>query len=198
MQCSWGGDAMPNRVGAALGVCIIGLALLGCEYAGLLRPSVLSELDPPTVRLLNELPEVDQPNEATIARLFATGGLAHAEPGPDGILRAAISVPEGQMIWKPAIVVMPYGGELELVFSNRDDALHMAFLPSNGGREVVELPPGQAGRARIRLDGPGLYWFGCPVANHVGRGMLGFVLVEGDAPPAARLDRPPQKQPTRG
>jgi PQQ system protein len=188
---------MPRRFRDALLLGTIAGALAGCEYGGLLRPSVLSQLDPPTVRLLNELPEVDRPNEATIARLFATGGLAHAEEGADGVLRAAIGVPEGQMIWRPAIVVMPRGGELELTFSNRDDTLHMAFLPSNGGREIVELPPGQAGRARIRLDGPGLYWFGCPVANHVGRGMLGFVLVKGEAPAEARLDRPPQTQPTR-
>ena len=99
------------------------------------------------------------------------------------------------MIWKPAIIVMPRGGELELVFSNRDDALHMAFLPSNGAREIVELPPGQAGRVRLRLDGPGLYWFGCPVANHAGRGMLGLVIVRGETPPEARLDRPKQRRP---
>ena len=60
---------------------LLGHMTTGCEYAGLLRPSVLSQLDPPTVRLLNELPEVDRPNEATAARLFATGSLAHAEPG---------------------------------------------------------------------------------------------------------------------
>jgi hypothetical protein len=60
---------------------LLGLMTTGCEYAGLLRPRVLSQLDPPTVRLLNKLPEVDRPNEATVARLFATGGLAHAEPG---------------------------------------------------------------------------------------------------------------------
>jgi PQQ system protein len=189
---------MPRALRGALILSGIAISLAGCEYAGLLRPSVLSQLDPPTVRLLNELPNVDRPNEATITRLFATGGLAQAEEGPDGVLRAAIGVPEGQMIWRPAIVVMPRGGELELQFSNYDDALHMAFLPSNGAREIVELPPGKAGRARVRLDGPGLYWFGCPVANHVGRGMLGFVLVNGDAPPAAKLDRPPQRQPTRG
>jgi len=177
-------------------VGLMAFAITGCDYIGLLRPSVLSQLDPATVRLLNELPEVDRPNEAIVARLFATGGLARAEEGADGVLRASVSAPAGQMIWKPAIIVMPRGGELELLFSNHDDALHMAFLPSNGGREIVELPQGQAGRARIRLDGPGLYWFGCPVGNHVGRGMLGFVLVKGDAPTEAKLDRPPQQQPT--
>jgi PQQ system protein len=149
------------------------------------------------VRLLNELPEVDRPNEATVARLFATGGLAHAEEGADGVLRTTIAVPPGQMIWKPAIVVMPRGGELELAFANHDEALHMAFLPSNGARQLVELPAQKAGRARVRLDGPGLYWFGCPVGNHVGRGMLGFILVKGVAPTEARQDRPAQPQPTR-
>ena len=113
------------------------------------------------------------------------------------MLRAAVDVPPGQLIWKPAILVMPRGGELELTFENHDQALHMAFLPSNGARQIVELPAQEAGRARVRLDGPGLYWFGCPVANHVGRGMLGFILVGGGAPAEARLDRPPQPQPTR-
>src|SRR5919206_1956 len=117
---------MPRALFQGLAFGLIALALGGCEYAGLLRPSVLSQLDPPTVRLLNELPEVDRPNEATIARLFATGGLAHAEAGADGVLRASIGVPEGQMIWKPAVVVMPRGGDLELTLSNYDDALHMA------------------------------------------------------------------------
>ena len=189
---------MPRALRDALVLGVAAAALAGCEYAGLLRPSVISQLDPPTARLLNELPAVDRPNEATVARLFATGGLAHAEEGADGVLRASVDVPKGQMIWRPAVVVMPRGGELELLFANRDDGHHMAFLPSNGGREVLELPPGQAGRARVRLDGPGLYWFGCPVGNHVGRGMLGFVLVKGEAPPGAKLDRPPQRQPTRG
>ena len=32
---------------------------------------------------------------------------------------------------------------------------------------------------RLRLDQPGLYWFGCPVSNHAGRGMLGLIVVAG-------------------
>lgn len=50
-------------------------------------------------------------------------------------------------------------------------------------------------KARITLDGPGYYWFGCPVGNHVGRGMLGQILVKGDVPDEARLDRPDQPRP---
>ncbi len=57
------------------------------------------------------------------------------------------------------------------------------------------LPIHTRGRARIRLDQPGLYWFGCPVANHAPRGMLGFVFVRGEQPDEAKLDRPRQPRP---
>lgn len=55
-----------------------------CE---LLRPSVISQLNPDVVRLVNELPAVDHPNEAVVARLFAHGGLNHAKRGRDGVYR---------------------------------------------------------------------------------------------------------------
>src|ERR671926_425699 len=55
------------------------LPLAGCEYVKLLRPSVLKQLNPDVVRLVNELPNVDDPNEAIVARLFAHGGLQHAD-----------------------------------------------------------------------------------------------------------------------
>jgi PQQ system protein len=47
----------------------------------------------------------------------------------------------------------------------------------------------------VSLSEPGLYWFGCPVSNHAGRGMLGLIIVRGDSPPNAILDRPEQPQP---
>jgi PQQ system protein len=178
-------------------VLSLGAFMASCEYGGLLRPSVLSQLTPEVARLVDELPEVDRPNDAILARLFATGGLGHAEEGADGVMRLAVDVPKGQMIWRPAVLVMPRGGELELTFTNSDDLTHMAFMPSNGGREVLELPVGAGGKTRISLDGPGLYFFGCPVANHVGRGMLGFVIVKGNAPAEAKLDRPAQPQTVR-
>lgn len=180
---------------------VVALALLlsalaaGCNYVRLLRPKVLKQLNPDVVRLINMLPEVDDPNEAIVARLFAHGGLSHARVGGDGVMRDTIRVPPNEFIWKPAIVVMPRAGELELTFSNEDQALHMALLPSNGNRQLLHLPVGQAGRARIRLDHPGLYWFGCPVSNHAGRGMLGLVLVQGETPDEAKLDRPRQPRP---
>ena len=40
---------------------LLALATTGCDYAGLLRPSVLSELNPPVTRLVNDLPDVDVP-----------------------------------------------------------------------------------------------------------------------------------------
>ena len=43
----------------------------GCDYVRLLRPSVLKQLNPDVVRLVNELPAVDDPNKAIVALLFA-------------------------------------------------------------------------------------------------------------------------------
>lgn len=178
-------------------VPLFGLALLvsGCEYLKLLRPSVLKQLNPDVVRLVNTLPDVDDPNEAIVARLFAHGGLSHAELGRDGVFRDKIWVPENEFIWKPAIIRMPRGGELELEFHNVDQNVHMAFVPSQPERQLLHLPVRTGGRVRIRLDQPGLYWFGCPVSDHAGRGMLGLIMVGGEVPEAARLDRPKQKRP---
>lgn len=171
------------------------VALSGCDYVRLLRPSVLKQLNPRVVRLVNELPAVGEPNKEIVARLFAHGGLEHAKDGADGVMRAPIRVPEGQLMWYPSIVVMDHAGELELTFSNEDDGTHMAFLPNDGERVVAVLPRHQGATARIHLSQPGLYWFGCPIANHAGRGMLGLVLVKGDTPEEARLDRPAQERP---
>ena len=180
-----------------LTVLLVSLSILlaGCEYARLLRPSTLKQLNPRVVRLVNELPEIDQPNEAILGRLFAHGGLSHAELGSDGVFRDRIYVPENQYMWYPAIITMAHGGELELEFSNDDVITHAVYMPHVGGRKTMMLPVQQAGRLRVRLEQPGYYWFGCPVANHAGRGMLGLVLVKGEVPEGARLDRPPQERP---
>src|SRR4028118_31277 len=151
------------------------LLLSGCEYVRLLRPRVLKQLHPRVVRLVNELPEVDQPNEEMVARLFAHGGLGRAERGDDGVYRSRINVPSGQYIWEPAIITMESGGELELDFSNHDPfSYHAVVMPHNGSRQFLMLPAHRRGTVRVQLDGPGMYWFGCPVANHAPRGMLGL------------------------
>lgn len=181
---------------APLVVLALSLALAGCEYLRLLRPTVIEQLDPDVARLVNYLPDVDDPNEAILARLFAHGGLSHAESGGDGIMRDVIRIPEDEFIWKPAVIVMERPGELELEFQNEDRHQHAAYLPHVADRQHLNLPQHSAGRARMRLDHPGLYWFGCPVGNHAGRGMLGVIVVEGEVPPEARLDRPKQPRPS--
>jgi PQQ system protein len=169
--------------------------LSACDYVRLLRPGVLKQLNPRVVRLVNYLPEVDDPNAAILARLPGHGGLAYARAGRDGVMRVTVRAPANEYIWYPSLIVMPRAGELELEFQNQDAASHAAMLHSNGELEVLWLPARTAGRARIRLDEPGLYTFSCPVANHGGRGMLGLILVEGDVPATAKLDRPPQRRP---
>lgn len=174
-------------------VLFAAVTLSACEYLSLLRPRVLKQLNPRVVRMVNYLPRVDDQNEAIIARLIGHGGLGHAKVGSDGVMRATIRVPPGEYMWYPAIIVMKRGGELELDFYNQDPhSHHAAFLPNVGNRHALILPINTRGRARIRLDQPGLYWFGCPVANHAGRGMLGLVIVEGEVPAEAKLDRPRQ------
>ena len=176
------------------GACTL-LTLAGCAHAGLLRPNRLKQLNPRVANLVNELARVDHPNEDIVGRLFAHGGLAYAKSDKDGVMRAKIHVPPSQFIWEPAIIVMPRSGDLELEFHNEDDVLHMAFLPSDGDRQLLHLPVHTGGKARVHLDEPGLYWFGCPVANHAGRGMLGLIMVRGNVPDEARLDRPKQERP---
>jgi PQQ system protein len=188
------GAAATRGVGAVLTV-MASVALGACDYARLLRPSVVKQLNPRVVRFVNFLPRVDNPNEAILARLPGHGGLGHAKLGRDGVMRASVRAPVNQYIWSPSLIVMPRAGILELEFQNPDDAFHGAMLHGNGELEVLWLPARTAGLARIRLDEPGLYTFSCPVANHGGRGMLGLILVEGDVPVAAKLDRPPQRRP---
>ena len=139
------------------------LGAAGCEYARLLRPSVLRQLNPNVVRLVNELPATDDVNEAMVGRLFAHGGAADARVGDDGVMRVTVRALYNECLWKPAVIIMPRGGELEVDFSNEDQFEHAAFLPSNGGRRFLRLPVHERGRARIRLDQPGYDFFGCPV-----------------------------------
>lgn len=174
---------------------VVLLALAGCDYVRLLRPSVLKQLNPRVVRLVNEFPDLDQPNEDIIARLPGHGGLATATVGADGVMHATVRVPVDQFIWEPAVIVAPRGGILEIEFSNEDHHAHAVMLEGSDGESVLELPMHSAGRARVALDQPGVYKFTCPVANHGERGMLGLILVRGKVPSDARLDRPRQRHP---
>lgn len=184
-----------KRLRALFGFCACAaFSLSSCEYAGLLRPTVLAQVDPEMATLMNEMPNLDEPNEAMIGRLFATGGASRAAIGKDGVMRTRLRVPKDEYLFYPAIVIMPRGGTLELDITNEDQRTHAALMPDNKERQLLELPAKTRGVIRVTLDKPGFYWFGCPVENHATRGMLGAVIVKGEVPAGARLDRPPQPQ----
>jgi PQQ system protein len=90
---------------------------------------------------------------------------------------------------------MPHAGDLELELVNDDQNTHCALLPSNGDPQFIWLPNKSRGTASLNLDGPGCYWFSSIIGNDEGRGLIAAIVVLGEAPPEARLDRPPQPRP---
>ena len=148
-----------------------------------------------TTGVEQELAGLAKQNGATIGRLLATGKVGRAEEGPDGRMRARIRIPPDEMAWEPAVLVMPHGGEIELELINDDMNTHCALLPSNGDSQFIWLVNQSRGTATLNLDGPGYYWYGSPTGNDEGRGLTGAIVVTGEAPPEARLDRPPQPRP---
>jgi PQQ system protein len=138
---------------------------------------------------------LDKQNKATLGRLLAHGRLAHAEERSDGRMHAQVRIPPDELIWDPSILVMPHAGDLELELFNDDGNTHCALLPSNGDQQFIWLPNQSRGTASLNLDGPGYYWFSSPIGNDEGRGLIGAIVVLGDAPPEARLDRPDQPRP---
>ncbi len=138
---------------------------------------------------------LDRQNKGTLGRLLAHGSLAQAEEGPDGRMHAQIRIPPDELVWEPSILVLPHGGDLELEIFNDDDNTHCAVLPSNGDNQFIWLVNHSRGTASLNLDGPGYYWYGSRTGNDEGRGLTGAIVVLGDAPPEARLDRPEQPRP---
>jgi PQQ system protein len=141
------------------------------------------------------LPELAKQNGATIGRLLANGNLGHAEVKSGGRMHAQIRIRQDQMVFDPAVLVLPHGGEVELEIFNDDDNTHCALLPSNGDSQFIWLVNKSRGTATLRLDGPGYYWYSSPTGNDEGRGLTGAIVVMGDAPKEARLDRPKQPRP---
>lgn len=138
---------------------------------------------------------LDKQNKAALGRLLGTGTLGHAEEGPDGRMRARIRIPPDELVWEPSILVMPHGGDLDIELFNDDQNTHCALLPSIGDEQFIWLPNLSRGTASLKLDGPGYYWFSSPIGNDEGRGLTGAIVVLGDVPQEARLDRPPQPRP---
>ena len=138
---------------------------------------------------------LDKQNKAALGRLLAHGGLGYAEEGSDGRMHAQIRIPPDELIWDPSIIVMPHAGDLELEIFNDDGNTHCAVFPSNGDRQFIWLVNQSRGTASLNLDGPGYYWFSSPIGNDEGRGLIGAIVVLGDTPQEARLDRPDQPRP---
>ena len=138
---------------------------------------------------------LDRQNGATLGRVLANGNIARAEEGPDGRMRATIRIRPDELIWDPSILVLPHGGDLDLELLNDDLNTHCALLPSNGDSQFIWLVNQSRGTASLNLDGPGYYWFGSPTGNDEGRGLTGAIVVLGEVPPEARLDRPAQPRP---
>jgi PQQ system protein len=144
--------------------------------------------------LLSEI-GLDGQNKAALGRLLATGNIGRAEEGDDGRMHATIRINPDELCFDPSVVVLPHGGDVELELINDDLNTHCALLPSNGDRKFIWLVNHSRGRATLNLDGPGYYWFSSPTGNDEGRGLTGAIVVLGEVPPEARLDRPEQPRP---
>jgi PQQ system protein len=138
---------------------------------------------------------LDRQNGAALGRLLANGNIGRAEDGPDGRMRATIRINPDELVYDPSVLVLPHGGDLDLELINDDDNTHCALLPSNGDSQFIWLVNHSRGTASLNLDGPGYYWYSSPTGNDEGRGLTGAIVVLGDVPPEARLDRPAQPRP---
>ncbi|NIJ12628.1 PQQ system protein [Saccharomonospora amisosensis] len=141
------------------------------------------------------LAELAGQNRATIGAVLGTGSIGKATERADGTMEATIRIPEDAMAWDPAILILPHGGKVELTIINDDKNTHACLLPSNGERQFIGLLNHSKGRATLELDGPGCYWYGSPAGNDEGRGLTGAIVVGGEVPPEAKLDRPAQPRP---
>ena len=138
---------------------------------------------------------LDKQNGASLGRLFGTGNVGRAEEGSGGKMTATIRILEDELVYDPSILVLPHGGDLELTLINDDKNTHCAVLPCNGDSQFIWLVNHSKGTAHLNLDGPGSYWYGSRSGNDEGRGLTAVILVEGDTPDEAKLDRPAQPQP---
>ena len=138
---------------------------------------------------------LDKQNRGTIGRLLNHGGIGQVEEGSDGRMSIQVRIPEDELTYSPSIIVMPHAGELEIEFFNDDTNTHCAMVPSNGDYQWIWLPNFSRGKVTVTLDGPGYYYYGSNVGNDEGRGLTGAIVVMGDVPEEARLDRPPQPRP---
>ena len=142
-----------------------------------------------------DVQNLDKQNGVTLGRILGRGSVGQAEEGSDGKMRATVRIPPDELVFEPRVLIMPHGGDLELEIINDDNNSHCAVLPCNGDSQFIWLVNFSKGRANLNLDGPGYYWYGSRTGNDEGRGLTGTIVVGGDVPDEARLDRPPQPRP---
>jgi PQQ system protein len=159
---------------------IVGMFMSGCRM----------------MRLMKIMAGTSDPNEKILGQLFVLGGGGTARFGSDGVARISVEHRPMETILRPAVITMDRPGELEMTFNNNNPQVHLMILvQSNGGVQVIDLPPVRSGRARVHFGSPGLYMFMDAMGNYMGRGMMGMVVVEGEVPQEAKLDRPKQRRP---
>jgi PQQ system protein len=159
------------------------------------EPPAVDEWPEVMPKWASQMGVLDTQNGATLGRILGRGQIGHAQEGPDGKMHATVRIPPDELIWEPGILVMPHEGELELELVNDDLNTHCAVLPSNGDSQFIWLVNHSRGTATLHLDGPGYYWYGSRTGNDEGRGLTGAIVVQGEVPEEARLDRPPQPRP---
>ena len=134
-------------------------------------------------------------NGVTIGRVLGRGNVGVAEEGSDGKMHATVRIPMDELVFHPGVLVLPHAGTLELEIVNDDNNSHCAVLPCNGDSKFIWLVNFSKGRATLELDGPGYYWYGSRTGNDEGGGLTGTIVVGGEVPDEAKLDRPKQPRP---
>jgi PQQ system protein len=187
---------MSTRLKAATTTAVLCFAA-GRRTAGwLVLASVLLLSGCAKMQLMKAMLQTNEPNERTLAQMFAWGGGGTAKEGADGIPTIDVYHKPGETIWRPAVIMVDRPGPLEIRFHNEDPQGHLlAVVPSDGGMQALDLPVSSSGIVRVHLGTPGLYMFGDAMGNHLGRGMMGMILVGGEVPQHAKLDRPKQPRP---
>jgi len=138
---------------------------------------------------------LDAQNRTALGRAFGSGNIGYAEEGSDGKMTATVRIPEDALCWDPGTLILPHGGDFELTLINDDKNTHCAVLPNNGDPKFIWLVNHAKGTADLNLDGPGTYYFASTTGNDEGRGLTGAIIVSGEVPDEAKLDRPPQPRP---
>jgi PQQ system protein len=140
-----------------------------------------------------EVAGLDKQNGVALGRILGRTTVGEAEES-GGKMTATVRIPEDQLVYEPGVLVLPHGGVLELTLINDDKNTHCAVLPSNGDTQFIWLVNHSKGTATLELDGPGYYWYSSTTGNDEGRGLTGAIVVGGNVPDEAKLDRPPQPQ----